>query len=83
LQETLQMPVPIRPEQLEILKTYSAGRAGTRDTIEALGMQDYADLIIALAQTDLPFPKPEATPAHEANVARATAILQPRLRHGS
>jgi hypothetical protein len=45
-----------------------------------MGLHDYADLIIAIAQTDLPFPKPEETPEHAANVARASAILQPRLR---
>jgi hypothetical protein len=76
------MTITITQAQLETLRAYAAGRAGTRDTIEALGFRDYADLIIALAQTDLPFPKPDATPAHEANVARATAILQPRLRNG-
>jgi hypothetical protein len=72
----------ISPAQLEILRDYSAGRAGTRGTIEALGMHDYADLIIALAQNDLPFPKPADTPTRAANVARATAIIQPLLRRG-
>ncbi len=47
-------------------------------TIEALGVRDYADLVIAMVRADLPFPKPTQMPAHEANVARA--LLQPRLR---
>jgi len=76
------MSAAIRSEQLEILRAYAAGRLGTRRAIEALGAHDYADLVIALAQNDLDFPKPSATPAHAAHVARARAILQPRLRHG-
>ncbi len=68
--------------QLEVLHAYSAGRLGTRKAIEMAGLHDYADLLIALAQNDLDLPKPAATPVHEANGARARAILQPRLRHG-
>ena len=70
------------PAQLDVLRAYAAGRRGTRETIDRAGMHDYADLVIGLAQNDLAFPKPPATPAHEARVARARAILQPRLRHG-
>ena len=77
------MNIPITPSQLELLRRYSAGNAGTRQTIEAMDLRDYADLIIALAQTDLPFPKPTDSAAHTANVAAATAILQPRLRRGT
>jgi hypothetical protein len=73
---------PLTPAQLDTLRRYAAGHLGTRRAIEALGLHDYADLIIALAQNDLDFPKPEDTPVHAAHVARATAILQPRLRHG-
>ncbi|HTT85560.1 MAG TPA: hypothetical protein VMF67_18940 [Rhizomicrobium sp.] len=76
------MSTATRPEQLEILRAYATGRLGTRRAIDALGAHDYADLIIALAQNNLDFPKPAATPAHAAHVARARAILQPRLRHG-
>ena len=65
---------------LEIVRAYSAGQIGTRDAIEAAGFRDYGDLIVALAQNDLEFPKPSSTPAREANIARATAILQPLLR---
>ncbi len=71
------------PNQLELLRRYSAGHAGTRQTIEALGMRDYADLIIALAHTDLPFPKPTDSASHTAYVAAASAILQPILRRGA
>jgi hypothetical protein len=76
------MDVELNSEQFDALRAYAAGRAGTRDTIERAGLDDYADLVIALAQNDLDLPKPAGTPAHEANVARARAILQPRLRPG-
>jgi hypothetical protein len=68
---------------LDILRAYAAGQLGTRAAIERAGMHDYADLVIGLARNDLAFPHPSATPAHEANLARARAILQPRLRHGN
>jgi hypothetical protein len=64
------------------LTAYAAGLAGTRQTIETLGLDDYADLIIAMAETDLPFPKPADTEARRAHVAQARAILLPRLRDG-
>jgi hypothetical protein len=70
-------------ERTVLLARYAAGEIGTRRTIEAIDGRDYADLVIAMAQTDLAFPKPAATPAHQANVARARAVLQPRLRHGA
>lgn len=66
--------------QLEALRAYAAGLLGTRQTIERAGFQDYADLIIALAQNDLDFPKPSDTPEHRAQLALASAVLQPRLR---
>ena len=69
-------------EQLATLRDYAAGNLGTRHAIERLGMRDYADLVIALAQNDLDMPKPADTPKHRAQVARARAILQPRLRRG-
>lgn len=77
------MSQAISPEQLAALRAYAAGQLGTRRAIEAIGAHDYADLVIALAQNDLNFPKPPATPAHEAHLARVRAILQPRLRHGA
>jgi len=70
------------PGQLEILRDYAAGRGGTRATIERVGLRDYADLVIALAQNDLDLPKPALTPMHDAHLAKARAILEPRLRHG-
>jgi hypothetical protein len=45
-------------------------------------MHGYADLVIVLARNEPDFTKPAATPAHEARVAVARGILQPRLRHG-
>ena len=76
------MVVVASPQQLEALRVYAAGRLSTRAAIERAGLRDYADLIIALAQNDLAFPRPAATPAHEAQLARVRAILLPRLRHG-
>lgn len=74
---------PFSETQLAALRDYAAGRAGTRQTIERLGAHDYADLVIALAQHDLDFPKPTLSSRHDAHLARARAILQPRLRHGA
>lgn len=62
------------------LRRYAAGELGTRQTIEAIGGTDYADLIIALTRAGLDFPRPQETPAREAQVARARALLQPLLR---
>ncbi len=76
------MDTMMTEEQLLTLGEYAAGRVGTRRAIERLGMRDYADLVIAMAQNDLNMPKPTETPAHFKNVTRARAILQPRLRHG-
>ncbi|MGC9272184.1 hypothetical protein [Acidiphilium sp.] len=69
------------PQQLETLRIYAAGQIGTRAAIERAGLHDYADLIIALSQNDLSLPRPAETAAHEARLARAQAILLPRLRH--
>ncbi len=69
-------------EKEALLRQYAAGQLGTRRTIEAIGAHDYADLVIEMAAVNLDFPKPSATPAHDVQVARARAILQPRLRHG-
>lgn len=71
------------PELLDIMRAYAAGRLGTRSAIEAAGLDDYVDLVIALAQADLAFPRPALTPRHDAHLARARAILQPRLRISS
>jgi hypothetical protein len=76
------MDFPIAQSRDEILRAYAAGDLGTRNTIERLGLHDYADLIIALVEQDLSPPRPADTPSHRAQVDRARAILQPRLRHG-
>ena len=68
-----------RDERDAVLRHHAGGTRGTRRTIGLLGAHDYADLIVAMSEAGLDFPKPAATPAHEANVARASAILQPRL----
>lgn len=68
------------PKALEALRDYAAGRLGTRQAIERAGLEDFADLLIALAQNDLALPKPADTPGRRANVERARALLQPRLR---
>lgn len=68
--------------QLRALRDYASGLLGTRETIKRAGLQDYAELVIALAQNDLGLPKPTDTPQQRAHVARAAAILQPLLRRG-
>lgn len=67
---------------LATLRAYAEGRLTTRRVIEALGLRDYADLVIALARNGLDLPRPSDTPGHAAHAARARAILQPLLRHG-
>jgi hypothetical protein len=68
------------PKQLEVLRQYAGGTLGTRQAIERAGLDDFADLVVALAQNDLNFPKPADTQRRRANVELARAILQPRLR---
>ena len=70
-----------KSEKSAILTEYSLGRAGTRDVIARLNIRDYADLLIELSRHDLSLPKPADFPGRERHVARARAILQPRLRH--
>ncbi len=74
---------PAGSKQIEALRDYAAGLLGTRQTIERAGLEDFADLVIAMAQNDLDFPKPDDTPRHRAHVDQARAVLQARLqRHG-
>jgi len=68
--------------QIADLRAYAAGGLGTRQVIARAGLHDYADLVIALAQAELDFPKPTESPARDARLARAREILEPRLRHG-
>jgi len=70
-----------KPDELKALRDYATGLLGTREAIERTGVEDYAELIIALAQHDLDLPKPADTPERRANLERAGAILQPLLRH--
>jgi hypothetical protein len=72
-----------KDQQLQVLRDYAAGLLGTRRAIERAGLDDYADLVIALAQHDLDLPKPDDTTERRANLERARAILQPLLRHAS
>lgn len=69
-------------QRLTVLYDYASGHAGTRATLDKLGLRDFAELVVALSQADLPFPKPAETAALAAHRERARAILQPRLRHG-
>ena len=71
------------PERIAILKDHSEGRRGTRQTIAALDMRDYADLIIALVALDLDFPTPTDSTELRARRERAREILLPRLEQGS
>ena len=75
------MSIDLNPQQLDALRAYAAGNLGTHQTIERAGVRDYAELVIALVQNDLDLPRPTASPRHDAHLARARAILQPRLRH--
>lgn len=69
------------PDRIDVLRDYAAGRVGTREAIRHAGLADYADLVIALARNDLGLPKPSDTPRRRAHLERASAILQPLLRH--
>jgi hypothetical protein len=68
-------------DQLKALRDYAAGIVGTRETMRRADVNDYAELVIALVQHDLDLPKPADTPQRRARVERASAILQPLLRH--
>lgn len=69
------------PNRAKALRDYAAGLVGTREAVMRAGLHDYADLVIALAQNDLDLPKPSDTPQRRAHLERASAILQPLLRH--
>jgi hypothetical protein len=68
------------PDQIETLRRYAGGQLGTREAVERAGLEDFADLLTALAQSGLDLPEPADTPRRRADVERARAILQPRLR---
>ena len=69
--------------QLTNLRAYADGGLGTRQVIEQARLHDFADLVIALAQSGLDFPKPAESLARDARLALARDILEPRLRHGA
>lgn len=69
-------------KQLKALRDYAVGLVGTRETMRRAELGDYAELVIALVQHDLDLPKPADTPQRRAHLERASAILQPLLRHG-
>jgi len=70
-------------EELAVLQDYAAGHIGTRSAIGQLGLDDYANLLIALVKNDLDIPKPKETPVLLAHRERARAILQRLLRRGN
>jgi hypothetical protein len=67
-------------KQIDVLRQYAEGLLGTRQAIERAGLEDFADLLIALPQNGLLLPKPADTAQRRANVELARAVLQPRLR---
>ncbi len=72
-----------RERTTSILRDYADAKLGTGEAIEKLGLNDFADLLVALSREGLLLPKPDDTPERRANVERARAILQPLLRaHG-
>ncbi|MBF0136899.1 MAG: hypothetical protein H7833_07720 [Magnetococcus sp. DMHC-1] len=73
---------PNASTQMTTLHHYAAGLLGTHQAIEQAGLDDYADLMMAMTRHDLRLPKPLNTPQRQANLARAREILQPLLRHG-
>jgi hypothetical protein len=70
-------------QKLAVLRDYSGGRIGTRTAIERLDLDDYADLVIALSRSDLPFPKPADTPVARRHRTKARELLLPLLKHGA
>jgi hypothetical protein len=76
------MAIELNPDQLAVVRVCAAGQLGARECIERAELHDYADLITALAQADLDFPKPADTLARNPNLALAREILEPRLRRG-
>ena len=70
-------------EQIALLREYSAGRAGTRDTIDRASFDGHADLLIALGYLGLKLPPPANWPGRELHLEAATAILQPLLRNAT
>lgn len=69
-------------EQRAIIDRYMIGEMGTRDVIEALGLDDFADLVIALSGLGYRLPKPLPSKRRDEHLAAAARLLGPRLRRG-
>lgn len=65
--------------EFELVKAYSQGGPGTRETMEALGLDDFGDLIRLLARHDLPLPPPAESPSIRRDIERARTILFPQI----
>lgn len=57
------------PAEDDALLAYSKGLLSRAETIRRLGLRDYADLLVALGDADLPMPLP---PVHEIENQAAT-----------
>lgn len=69
-------------QQEALLRQYADGLLGTSQAIERMGIEDFADLLVALAERNLDLPKPADTPNRRVNVERARVLLEPHLlRH--
>ena len=64
-------------DRVAILQGYAEGRIGYRAAIDRLGMEGFADLLVAVSQAGLSLPRVSAGPE---NVAHLVAILRDRLR---
>ena len=60
---------PDKDEELDHLKAFSEGRIGKKKAIEALGLRDYAQLLLLLGERKLPLPR---TPDHVLKVMSET-----------
>ena len=58
------------------LVAYSRGHLARRDAIRLLGLRDYAQLLVALGDADLPLPSP---PGHE--IEQQAAIFENIWKH--
>jgi hypothetical protein len=59
------------PVEDDALLAYSKGLLSRREAVRRLGVRDYADLLVALGDADLPLPLP---PAHEIENQAATFV---------
>jgi hypothetical protein len=59
------------PTDDDVLLAYSKGLLSRREAVRRLGLRDYASLLVALGDADLPLPLP---PAHELEEQAATFV---------